>query len=128
MGLGRWLKTAFGSQHSGEPISETEAERVRSALDAFCDRIPRQARDQLSYSYRIDSGLVHLTERRPSFRDPSNTGEMVIAKFKHLGDGTWTLLWADRNSKWHPYDGFESATFAHALNEVTDDPTGIFLG
>jgi len=36
---------------------------------------------------------------------------------------------ADRNSKWHVYDEIEPATdFESLLQEVDDDPTGIFWG
>src|SRR5688500_7852369 len=56
--------------------------------------------------------------------------EMVIAKFVCSPKvGGWSLRWADRNSKWHQYDGFENRPhFRDLLREVEADPTGIFFG
>ena len=40
----------------------------------------------------------------------------------------WTLFWADRNSRWHPYDLIDPGTVEELLGEVDKDPTCIFLG
>jgi DUF3024 family protein len=41
----------------------------------------------------------------------------------------WTLYWADRNSRWHPYDDLEPTKDLDAvLREIDEDPTCIFFG
>jgi len=41
----------------------------------------------------------------------------------------WYLYWMDRNSRWHEYLGIEpSSNLDRLLEEVEEDPTGIFWG
>ncbi|HEU4330492.1 MAG TPA: DUF3024 domain-containing protein [Lapillicoccus sp.] len=42
----------------------------------------------------------------------------------------WSLHWADRNSRWHPYDhgNRQFGSVAQLLVEIDDDPTYIFKG
>ena len=43
--------------------------------------------------------------------------------------GHFSLYCADRNDKWYRYDPFESTTDIDAiLQEIDEDPTGIFWG
>ncbi len=71
---------------------------------------------------------MRIQERRPSFVDQSVMSGMTVVTMIHVGDGRWALQWADSNSKWHLYEGFENLSFAEALMEVDEDPTGIFFG
>ena len=42
---------------------------------------------------------------------------------------TWTLYWADRNETWNRYWDLEpSASISELLDEIDQDPTGIFFG
>ena len=114
------------------PIPETEHKRVSNMLSKYCEsRIPGHIRHKLRMGYAIDRTWVHLYEERPSFHDKSQWSRMVIAKFKYtIKKNNWTLYWADRNSKWHIYEGIKNPTrhFEGLLEEVNDDPTGIFYG
>ena len=43
--------------------------------------------------------------------------------------GNWSLHYADRNSRWHPYDPFPiSPRLERMLLEIERDPTCIFWG
>jgi hypothetical protein len=43
------------------------------------------------------------------------------------GSQTWSLFWADRNERWHRYDDLEpTVLISSLLEEIDDDPTGIF--
>ena len=42
---------------------------------------------------------------------------------------TWSLYWADSNSRWHPYEPLPaSRDLDRLLNEIDGDPTCIFWG
>lgn len=54
---------------------------------------------------------------------------MASAQFRFDPDQLqWTLFWADRNGRWHPYDDvMPTPDRADLLAEVNADPTGIFF-
>jgi hypothetical protein len=56
--------------------------------------------------------------------------DMNIAQFRYNeSEGTWTLYYSDRNEKWHIYMDIDSSNdLSDLLQEVDDDPTGIFFG
>ena len=114
------------------PIPETELKRVSNMLSEYCEkRIPQHIRHKLKMGYDIDRTWVHLYEERPMFQDETKWHKMIIAKFRYtIKTNKWTLYWADRNSKWHIYKKTKNPTrhFELLLEEVDDDPTGIFYG
>lgn len=112
-------------------IPELELARVEKRLEAFCDRVPPHVRDQLWYDWRVRGNQVTLSERRPAWRGGS--GEITIHEFARFrydpASHSWMLKWADRNGRFHPYEGFEKVrSFDRLVAEVEADPTGIFLG
>src|SRR5262249_52148984 len=111
-------------------IPELEHERVARALDRFCDKVPVEIRRDLTRDYRFVRSEVVLLEGRPHFQDRDRQVEHLVAKFRYNAKrGCWTLLWPDRNLRWHTYDGFEEKRrFEDLLREVERDPTGIFFG
>jgi hypothetical protein len=111
-------------------IPELERERVARALRRFCERVPLEVRHQLTHDFRFVRSDVELLERRPHFQDKKRQTEQIIAKFRYNARrGCWTLLWSDRNSRWHTYEGFEEKrNFMALLREVERDPTRIFFG
>lgn len=112
-------------------IPDIERKRVEKALDEFCDRVPLRARDQLAYEYKFRGNAVAVYERRPPWdgRGREWTSHSV-AKFNYdPKKQNWTLQWADRNSRWHNYEGYEGVRqFQDLVDEVNRDPTGIFFG
>jgi hypothetical protein len=128
MGLAGWLKSSV-SRSAGPEIPESELEQAKRHLERFCQkRVPAPVRDKLSYSYRVEGNSLNLFEHRPHFMLPDVTTELFVARFRHEGEDRWTLMWSDRDEKLHPYDGFESVSFQQALEEMSEDPTGIFFG
>jgi hypothetical protein len=111
-------------------IPELERERVTRALSRFCDKMPVEIRDRLTHNFRFVRSDVELFDRRPHFQDRTRYTELTVAKFRYNAKrGSWTLLWSDRNSRWHTYEGFEDRrNFVDLLHEVEKDPTCIFWG
>lgn len=112
-------------------LPDLERKRVQRALDAFCDRVPPRFHDKLAYEHRFRGNAVTIYERRPPLRGTG--GEWTtcpVARFKYdPANRTWALQWADWNSRWHVYRGFERIRrFQDLVDEVSSDPTGIFLG
>jgi len=73
---------------------------------------------------------VTLFEQRPAFEKPETWVESSIAQFRFNPlTREWTLHWADKNSRWHPYDKVgPTMNFEVLLTEVDKDPAGIFWG
>ena len=78
------------------------------------------------------ANTVTIVERRapwrPDFGPEWTTGPVArlryVHKYRH-----WTLLWRDRNERWHRYDRVEpTADVTVLLGEIEQDPTCIFWG
>ncbi|MGZ4219425.1 MAG: DUF3024 domain-containing protein [Solirubrobacteraceae bacterium] len=104
-----------------------------AAIRSYCDqRVPPHALDQLRVDAIVDGNTVTLVERRPPWRPDFGpdwtTGPVArlrcVHKHRH-----WTLLWRDRDQRWHHYDLVEpTADVTVLLDEIEQDPTGIFWG
>ena len=113
------------------PLSETVKQQVETLLRGFCERrIPLEVRDRVRLTYHFRGNAVTLYEDRPGWKDPSQWGHMAIAQFRFdQANEEWTLYCADRNSKWHEYLEVDpTSRFESLLEEVDQDPTGIFFG
>jgi len=73
---------------------------------------------------------VTISEKRPAFDNPSQWVDISVAQFRyHPAKNLWTLYCADRNSRWHMYDEVApTKSLQTLLEEVDEDPTGIFWG
>ena len=112
-------------------LDDTDRQIITTVLDAFCEaRVPIMVRDKVVLQYRIHRHDVVLFERRPRFTNPAQWTESAVAKFRlNKTTGTWSLLWRDRNSRWHRYERCGPAPDLETLvKEVDADPTGIFWG
>lgn len=112
-------------------IPELEMARVKKRLDAFCDRVPEHARDQVWYGWRVRGNQVTVSEQRPAWRGAP--GEVTVIEFARFQYDPkthhWMLKWSDRNGRFHPYEGFEKVrSFDRLVDEVESDPTCIFFG
>ena len=84
---------------------------------------------QIRLSYGVRGSSVTLYEERPPYTGQGEWSKMAVAQFRYGQDGCWTLYCADRNSRWHEYyDVDPTEDIGELLEEVTDDPTGIFWG
>jgi hypothetical protein len=112
-------------------LPELTRRQVEKVLTAYCsERLPSYLHDKLKLGFRLRGDRVTLYEERPALAEPGMWVEIVVAQFRFQPKNQeWTLYWADRNSKWHPYEEVESnKNFEALLKEVHEDPTGIFWG
>ena len=104
---------------------------IESTLISYIEqRIPAHVRDKVRLSYRFRGNTITLFEHRPVFNKQGEWTNSAVAQFRYNPSGNkWTLYCADRNSRWHKYYDLEPAEdFDLLLQEVDEDPTGIFWG
>lgn len=111
-----------------ESVKATALEHV----EAFCERVPPEHRDEVRIDYAVRGNAITVVERRPPWHpglDPEWTS-MKIAQLRYDQEsGTWTLYCCDRHERWFLYDGVEpSREVTPLLAEIDEDPTGIFWG
>jgi hypothetical protein len=112
-------------------LTEKAKQQAVEALEPLCEkRSPIWVRDQVALQFRIEGRDVVLYEKRPRYDDPSRWVESYVAKFRFCANsGLWSLLWRDRNLKWHYYEPCEADADINVVLEAVDaDPTGIFWG
>jgi hypothetical protein len=105
--------------------------RIEKRLREYCEKkVPPKYRDELRLGFKVRGNSVTLFEERPSFTNPSEWVDIVVAQFRYnLQTKEWTLYCADRNSRWHEYlDSIPSKRFSEILQDVEEDVTGIFWG
>ena len=113
------------------PMPPIQKQLLEQRLTAFCERrIPPHVRDQIRLFYRFRADTATLFESRPYWKNPNHWIDMPIAQIRYdRQKGHFSLYCADCNDKWHRYDPFESTTDIDAiLQEIDEDPTGIFWG
>ena len=104
-----------------------------AAIRSYCEqRVPPHALHQVRLETIVERNIVTIVERRapwrPDYGPEWTTGPVArlryVHKYRHR-----TLLWRDRNQRWHHYDLVEPTADVTALiNEIERDPTGIFWG
>jgi hypothetical protein len=112
-------------------IPDVDLERIKR----FCAKeSPAAVADQLRVVYTVRGTSVTLAESRPPW-DGRGTEwiDVPFAQVRYSPETTtWSLYWADRNSKWHPYEqideGFGAGPLSSLLSEIDRDPTCIFRG
>lgn len=112
-------------------LPEFTKKLIEKKLRDYCaKKVPSHVKDQYRLDFKSRGNSVTLYEERPYFMDPSEWVDIVIAQFRYDSKTQkWTLYCADRNSKWHEYlDLDPTKNFDVLLDEVEDDPTGIFWG
>lgn len=112
-------------------LTEVQTAQVQKLLPPYCaKRVPPAARSQRRVGYRIEGNAVILFEERPDFQPPHDWHETPIAKFGYVGtQRQWRLLCQHRDLRWHSYEALPAASsLAELLNEVDEDPAGIFWG
>lgn len=87
--------------------------------------------DKVNLSYKIRGNRITIFENRaPWHKDMKEWTSMAIAQIRYDGKiGKWTLYCADRNNRWHKYEGLlPTKNIDQILAEIDRDPTGIFWG
>jgi hypothetical protein len=101
-------------------------------VEAFCERVPPEHRNELRIEYTVRGNAITIVERRPPWLPelgPEWTS-MKIAQLRYDPDSsTWSLYCRDRNERWFPYFDIDPSRDVDALlAEIDEDPTGIFWG
>jgi len=112
-------------------LSELTKKQIERILTAYCsERLPVYLHDELRLGFRFRGNHVTLYKERPAFAEPGMRAETFVSQFRfNPQTKEWALYWADRNSKWRPYELTEpSRNFENLLKAVHEDPTGIFWG
>jgi hypothetical protein len=108
-------------------LPDLDVVRIR----AYCEhRVPEHVRDQVRVEATVRGRSVTVFECRPPWR-PSfiEWSRTPIAQLRYSTDtGEWSLFWADRHGRWHPYDLVPPGTVAELLDELERDPVAIFWG
>ena len=108
---------------------ETDLARIRR----WCaEAVPANVTDQVRIELHRRGNSVTICESRaPWSPQITEWSHLSMAQLRFRPDqGNWSLHWADRNSRWHPYDhgNRQFGSVAELLAEIDDDPTYIFKG
>ena len=95
-------------------------------------RVPEHALHQVRVECQIAPRHLTIVERRTPWREefgPEWT-RFPIARLRSTRTSkTWSLLWRDRNLRFHEYDRLASSERVDdLLSQIERDPTAIFLG
>jgi hypothetical protein len=93
-------------------LTELRRARVTKRLTVFCEsRMPAAVRDKSRVGFWIKVSEVVLFEERPSFHDPHDWQEMVVAKFKYVATRRrWQRYCQHRDCRWHEYRALRAAS------------------
>jgi len=96
------------------------------------ERVPEGVRDRIRVEVDVADRQMTIVECHPPWRDdmgPEWT-RFPVARLRYTrSTGLWSLLWRDRNLRFHTYDRVPaSPRVEDLLTEVDLDPTGIFWG
>ena len=110
-------------------LPELDVARVQRWCRA---RVPEAVRDQVRVEVDVADRHLTIVECRPPWSadmGPEWT-RFPIARLRYTkATGLWSLLWRDRNLRFHAYDRVPpSARVEDLLVEVDQDPTAIFWG
>jgi hypothetical protein len=132
----------FTEPDAPSPLSTSDTRTVAAtglpALDVarvrrWCDeRVPAHVSDQIRIECDVAPRHLTILECRPPWREdlgPEWT-RFPIARLRYTKTSkTWSLLWRDRNSRFHEYDRVApSARVDDLLSEIDRDPDAIFWG
>ncbi len=104
-----------------------------AAIRAYCEqRVPPHAREDVRIEAELEGNAVTIVERRRPWRQGvgSDWTSSAVARLRYVvRNKSWTLYSRDRNGRWHPYtEATPTADVTVLLNEIDEDPTGIFWG
>ena len=100
-------------------------------IHRYCgSRVPARMREEVRVEATHRGRSVTIYDCRPPWQpELEEWSRLPVAQFRYdFDDKLWTLYWADRNGRWHRYDLVASGTIDQLLEEIDDDPNGIFWG
>lgn len=108
---------------------ETDVAAVRDYCRA---RVPPQHHNAVRVECDQRGKNLTIYECRPPWNPDLGTEwtRQPVAQLRYDPTGArWTLYYADRHGRWHPYPETQPSNhIATLLAELTVDPTGIFWG
>ncbi len=110
-------------------LPELDVARVQRWCAA---RVPEHARHQVRVECDVATRHLTIVERRAPRREDAGPDwtSLPVARLRYTAaTKTWTLLWRDRNLRFHSYDQLApSPRIDDLLTELDRDPTCIFWG
>ncbi|MBJ6724570.1 DUF3024 domain-containing protein [Geomesophilobacter sediminis] len=110
-------------------LPELVKRSVETKLQRYCEqKVPSDVPLRILYTLRGNS--VTIIESRPHYCENDRWVEVPVAQFRFSPEQRlWSLYWADRNLRWHPYEGLDpDPKIETLLQEIDRDPTCIFWG
>src|SRR5690348_1192875 len=108
-------------------MPDTDLEQIKR----FCaEESPAEHADKVRIVYKVRGKSVTISESRPPWDGVGTEWtEQPVAQLRYSPEtNKWSLHWADRNSKWHPYELRWPSSVSSLLREIKKDPTCIFWG
>jgi hypothetical protein len=104
-----------------------------AAVRRYCEnKIPAQHRDKARVEYAVRGKHITIFESQPPLNPDLGPVwiRRPVAQLRYEPtDHHWRLYCADRNDRWHYYDIVEpTPRLGELIDEIDDDPTGIFWG
>lgn len=109
-----------------------EYKRIEALTDELLDkrRPPVELRDQVDIGFKIEKQSVIIFEIRPSWRNPDQKTERMLAKATFISSQKiWKIYWQRADLKWHSYEPLSKTDkFEDFLAAVDEDKFGCFWG
>ena len=141
--LSRWLMVrsrpsrlpwwvVWAGLYYGVVVPDLDLVRVRKWVDERNAALPSRASGLVRYEIDVSPRAVTVVECRPPW--PGGLGadwtRFPICRFRYTKTrNEWSLLWRDRNLRFHVYDlARPTAHIDELIREVERDPTCVFWG
>lgn len=114
------------------PLPQLIKTIAEKKVSSFCEKkVPFHVRDKLRLSFKFrGNGITIFEHRVPWTPEIKEWSSLAVAQMRYdEKSGKWTLYCADRNNRWHEYwDIGPTKDIDKLLQEIDEDPTGIFWG
>jgi hypothetical protein len=87
-------------------------------------------KDRMKVHYKIRGSNVTIFESMPHLLYKNKWVDISVGQMRFDSKSNdWTLYYQDSSDRWHIYDEIEpSKNLQDLLDEIDEDPTGIFWG
>jgi len=113
------------------PLPAADVELVAAFVNKLNAGMPPHVASQLRYRLDTDRNALTVVES-PAVDPGQSTGDwfdVSVARLRFTRSRGWELYWPDRDSTFHLYEAVEpTQDVTLLLEEIDNDPTGIFFG